>query len=305
LREMTKMLAHYGRFAARLRTPVSSILKWFRILLSIFGLAFFLYALAQIRWGDLAESLVSMLLLIPVLWLSLWLNANAFANLIDLRATVSRAAMRLLFLEAWIARYVPGPSQLASKTVGLKNAGLNNKEVARQLFADLALTIGATACFGLAFAIAGSSFGLFLKPPLWHLSLLLLPLLTLSLIAVKRFLLVPNLAFSYFLVSRFTYALGVCLFVHEVTGLRLDAIFALTGLYLLSVVVGHLAIVVPGGIGVREGFFILILTEFMSFGLGSAAVIAAGIRASTLFSDSGVFLYLFLMNFRRRKFASA
>ena len=58
-----------------------------------------------------------------------------------------------------------------------------------------------------------------------------------------------------------------------------------TGAFAASYLIGYLALIVPGGVGVREGFLILLLQG--SIGLGPAAALAVASRVALTINELG------------------
>lgn len=87
------------------------------------------------------------------------------------------------------------------------------------------------------------------------------------------------------------------LLLGTIDGVRLDWGIA-TGAFAASYLIGYLALIVPGGIGVREGILVLLLQG--TIGLGPAAALAVTSRIALTFNELGAAVPFLIIGRHRR-----
>ena len=89
----------------------------------------------------------------------------------------------------------------------------------------------------------------------------------------------------YYLVCWSIFGLAFWLFVSALTPISFDCYFSLTAIFAAAVIIGFLSLFTPGGIGVREGILILLLTYTNDFQAPLPSIIALGFRLVMTISE--------------------
>ena len=270
-----------------------TIFKVVRVALAIGGLLFFVFAIGTLDWSSMPKSPLLLAPVIPLLWLSLWLNSSGFVRLIGVEDAAQKQVTHDVFVESWLVRYVPGPSSIASKSIALHRIKLPKSQIAKKVVLDSLLLLVQTLFIGAGLVVLSGTTheieqGHWLFLILWG-ALFVTVFVSVWLLVTK---LVSAETYSYYLASRFALAFGFAssfLLVSPIT--PMEAMF-LAGIYLFSAAVGYLALVIPGGIGLRESVFILSLVSLTSYGFEMATFLAVLGRAATLIADLAVLLFL-------------
>lgn len=66
----------------------------------------------------------------------------------------------------------------------------------------------------------------------------------------------------YYIFSWFLFGLAFMVFIQSITQVNWNLYFSLTGAFAFSLTIGFLAVFVPGGLGVREGILVLLLSLY-------------------------------------------
>ena len=265
------------------------LLKLIRVSLSLAGLAFFAYAISLVEWSAMAPSILWLGLVVPVFWISLGFSVAGFIALARAENNNTKtASLFWVYVDSWIARYAPGPSAIASKTASLASlswdVGAALKLIAVDFMHNLILTSLVALILGTSLlqGCCGADI------PSVYVTILISGLvLTSGIFAYSIIRGVGRGAIYLFLGSRVFLAVAVALSFRATTSMPMSEVLPLTALYLGAVVIGYLALVVPGGIGVRESAFILGASWF-GYSIETAAALAASARLATLLADLGV-----------------
>jgi hypothetical protein len=89
----------------------------------------------------------------------------------------------------------------------------------------------------------------------------------------------------YYLAAWFIFGFAFWLFVNAIIRVDTGEYLAFTAIHAASIVLGFLAVFAPGGIGVREGIIILLLTYVAGYQAPLPAIIAIGFRLVTSISE--------------------
>jgi uncharacterized membrane protein YbhN (UPF0104 family) len=93
---------------------------------------------------------------------------------------------------------------------------------------------------------------------------------------------------AYYIFSWFLFGLAFMVFIQSITQVNWNLYFSLTGAFAFSLTIGFLAVFVPGGLGVREGILVLLLSLY--FPLPVATLISIFSRLYISIVELGEFL---------------
>jgi len=93
---------------------------------------------------------------------------------------------------------------------------------------------------------------------------------------------------AYYIFSWFLFGLAFMVFIQSITQVNWNLYFSLTGAFAFSLTIGFLAVFVPGGLGVREGILVLLLSLY--FPLPVATLISIFSRLYISVVELGGFL---------------
>ncbi|MDP3025386.1 MAG: lysylphosphatidylglycerol synthase transmembrane domain-containing protein [candidate division Zixibacteria bacterium] len=93
---------------------------------------------------------------------------------------------------------------------------------------------------------------------------------------------------AYYIFSWFLFGLAFMVFIQSITQVNWNLYFSLTGAFAFSLTIGFLAVFVPGGLGVREGILVLLLSLY--FPLPVATLISIFSRLYISIVELGGFL---------------
>lgn len=249
----------------------------------------------QVSWpwllASLAVLVVQMVLLAVIWWRALWLMG----------AQVHWRLAASIWLKTQIARYVPGGIwDIAGRLALGRQAGVSLRAMSASIVLEMALQVLSASIFMViallmradaqasvylplaALLLLGSA--LILAPPVfrrlvnWGLHLLRREPLEIQLTYRDMLLL-----FGARLAAHLMLGVGFVLFARGVTEISWPQAQLMVAAYVASWLVGYLAVVVPMGIGVREGVLALLLQDQFPFGV--IGVIALGYRTWILIRD--------------------
>lgn len=89
----------------------------------------------------------------------------------------------------------------------------------------------------------------------------------------------------YYLVCWSIFGLAFWFFVNSLTPISFDCYLSLTAIFAVAIIIGFLSVFTPGGIGVREGILILLLTYMNDFQAPIPSIIALGFRLVMTISE--------------------
>lgn len=90
---------------------------------------------------------------------------------------------------------------------------------------------------------------------------------------------------AYYLVCWSIFGLAFWFFVSSLTPVSFDRYLILTAVFSAAIIIGFLSLFAPGGIGVREGILILLLTYANDFQVPLPSIIALGFRLVMTISE--------------------
>ncbi len=105
----------------------------------------------------------------------------------------------------------------------------------------------------------------------------------------------------YYSVCWFIFGLAFWLFVNALSPTSFDSYMSLTAIYSAAMIIGFLSLFTPGGLGVREGILILLLTYMGDFQIPLPSVIAIGFRLIITISEIISFGLTWVMSDRKRR----
>ena len=271
-----------------------------RAVLSVFGLGFFIYALANIDLSSIGSAVsLSPVLALPYA-IAFILTAFGFALLAeqDQQTRYSFSWYLSLYAESWVARYAPGPSAIASKLAQLRDRSVSFSASAKAVSLDSIFIMLFTLLWGMAL-LADFLFREYLSKEINPGMLLQFSTIAIFLAAVWMSAKFGGAKATFlYATSRLVLTIGVYLsFMSLFPAINhLEAV----GTYLFSILAGYVSFVVPGGIGVRESVFIGI---YMSIGgsFTEATALAAAARLHTLVADAMIGFGLLISKIRKQK----
>lgn len=263
-------------------TSRSKTVRAVRFTLTVAALAFFFGALFSADWTALQTLELVQSFAIPILVASVVLSGLAFWA-IGSESGGKIGPFILMQIESWIIRYLPGPSQVASKFVRLVEAGQSKSKAASITYQDVLTNVLSSALISglmIVVFVLGAPKG---TVPL--LTALIIIVLVAVSVLITLFLKPFGLALFFATFGRIVFIAGVWVALPESVKLE-GNVWIVPYLYLASAVVGYLAVFVPGGLGVRETAFIALCTTFGVLDVASAAGLAALLRLVTLMTDA-------------------
>lgn len=249
----------------------------------------------QVSWSWLLASLVllmvQIILLATIWWWSLWLMG----------APVGWRLGTSLWLKTQLARYVPGGIwDIAGRLVLGHEAGISVRAMSASIVLEMAMQVLSASVFLLVALLARANVQASVYVPLAALLVLvsvviLLPpvfrwLINWGLRLLKREPLDIQVTYGNMLLlfgARFLghlmLGVGFVLFARGVTFVTWQQAPAMIAAYVGAWLIGFLAVVIPMGIGVREGVLALLLQH--QFPVGVIGVMALGYRTWMLIRD--------------------
>lgn len=249
----------------------------------------------QVSWPWLLASLallvIQMILLASIWWRALWLMG----------APVGWRLASSLWLKTQIARYVPGGIwDVAGRLALGHEAGISVRAMSASIVLEMALQVLSASVFLLVALLMRADAKASLYLPLAALLLaasvvILLPpvfrrLINWGLRLLKREPLDIRvtygdmlLLFGARMVGHLMLGIGFVMFARGVTAITWQQAPAMIAAYVGAWLIGFLAVVVPMGIGVREGVLALLLQQQFPFGV--IGVMALGYRTWILIRD--------------------
>lgn len=275
-------------------------LRLLRVVLSVFGFGFFIYALANIDLASLGSALsLSPVLAIPYA-LAFMLTALGFAFLTNKSQQTKHSFSWYLsiYAESWMARYAPGPSAITSKLAQLGERGMRLSLSAKAVSLDSIFLMLFTLLWGMVLSAD------FLFREYFSTEINLGWLLQFSIIAIFLAALWLAVKFGgaratfFYAASRLILTIGVYLsFLSLFPAINH---FQAVGIYLFSILAGYASLVVPGGIGVRESVFIAMYLS-VDGTFTEATTLAATARLHTLVADAMIGLGLLISKMRNHR----
>ncbi|MBT3985321.1 flippase-like domain-containing protein [archaeon] len=258
------------------------ILKWSLAAVIIFFLVwYFLLHYNQIDWSSIVFNPVFLVISFVLLFLDYLMLANVWRVILKkLKSPLPFYKANKVYFASILGRYVPGKVMLLVGRIYLGGKeGVDKKIIITSIILEVALLVVS----GIILFIPAIFF--FDNIPLW------LIIISMSLIPVILVLLIPSLFkrilnFGLKLIKRkpikldlhyrdileilvmhlgrwLIDAMAIYFLFRSITPLPYDIIYVLPGIVGISTVAGVLAIVAPGGVGVREGALVLLLSPFV------------------------------------------
>lgn len=297
--------------------------RWVRLGLGLAFAGVFVYFVGRAGielWGDASTAAAvpgAVAMVLTVLLITLWLAAMEAIFAMGLRhwmpgVSVPRRAAAAVFFQSHLARYVPGKvMQVGTLAAGLMKLGCSGRQAA-----------AAVMMHQFNFVLSTAGFALLLAPLLWQASFdrggLTVPivagagvtLLVVMWIAQPRWLqktiqrLIPTLArntdaarstlggralvFTAYLGLTGGQAVTVAPLAIDLAArgenpLGLWGWIALCGAYPVARLIGQLGVMAPGGLGVREGAYVVLVLPIVGGPAGAA--IAAWVRLCSIVSE--------------------
>ena len=258
------------------------IIKWIVAATIIFFLIkYLLDNFNQIPKGEITFNYSLLIISIIIITISyLLMSFLWWLTLKKMNKKISFSKSFRIYFSSMLGRYVPGKALLViSRIYMTQKQGIERKEAFASIVLDLAL-----------FSLSGIILFLFTLPffeiipkeiiwPLFVAGILLLPLvhpkllkkiINLGLKIIKkqpiRFRMKFKNSFTLLLLHILRWiiqGIGMYLFAKSFLPTSPLLIYIIPGVYALSIVLGMLMIIAPGGLGIREGLIVLLLAPFM------------------------------------------
>jgi len=236
------------------------------------------------NWGLLAVSAL-------VIFVSYFVTGGAYVAVVD--SLVDPAPSHRRILAIWgvslIGRYVPGSVVMVAGRMELaRNQGVPRRATVAAVIYEQVLSVGIAAAVGAAFVLAYGHIG-----PRWLTWVV--ALLPLGLVILHPRILGPTLGHAlrrlgraplpdviplrrvvvlavWYLAAELVLGVGVWLGIRALGGPTVGSVAFVTGAFLFSFAVSMLVVIVPSGLGIREGVLALALAQHVP---GSVAVALA------------------------------
>jgi len=236
------------------------------------------------NWGLLALSAL-------VVFVSYFVTGGAYVAVVD--SLVSPAPSHRRMLSVWgvslIGRYVPGSVvMVAGRMEMARTYGVSRRATMAAIIYEQVLSVGVAAAVGAAFVLEYGHLG-----PRWLTWVV--AFLPLGLVILHPRIIGPTLGTAlrrlgreplpqvihlrrvivlaaWYLVAQLVLGVGAWLGIRALGGPAVGSVAFVTGAFLFSFAVSMLVVVVPSGLGIREGVFALALAQHVP---GSVAVALA------------------------------
>lgn len=289
---------------------IISILKFITLIIALFFITNY-FLINWHRW-----ELLNIVFNVRYVGISLIVLLFAWiVNVLILRQQFKVLSKRISFLELFavyflsmIGRYLPGKFwQIAGSIYLAKKKGVpEGIAITAFILAQIYFILGGIAIFcvsllrgefsglklitsltkyssGLALAIM---LFLTLKPKLIEYPVnLILKIFKREIIAVRINIINSISILLFYVILWFIFGLAFWLFVNGLTPVPFRLYLSLTGVFAAAVSIGFLAVFAPGGLGVREGIMVLLLTSFGTFETPLPVAIAVGFRIVMTISE--------------------
>jgi len=236
------------------------------------------------NWGLLVVSMV-------VIFVSYFVTGGAYVAVVDSLVTPTPSHRRMLAVwgVSLIGRYVPGSVvMVAGRMEMARKYGVPRRATVAAIIYEQVLSVGVAAAVGAAFVLAYGHLG-----PRWLTWLV--AFLPLGLIVLHPRVIGPTLGHAlrrigreplpqviplrrvgvlaiWYLAAQLVLGVGVWLGVRALGGPAVGSVAFVAGAFLFSFAVSMLVVIVPSGLGIREGAFALALAQHVP---GSVAVALA------------------------------
>jgi glycosyltransferase 2 family protein len=292
---------------------LSKLLKWLvATLIIVFLVKYLLNNYNQIEWTTLNFNYPLLFISIIILIISYLMWPPIWQYLLkQMNFKIKTTKIFQIFFSSLIGRYVPGKITLFLARVYMcKKAGIEEKTAFTSIIIDTALfTLSGIILFLITIPF-------FTKLPSWLLfSSISIAIITIFLSHPKIITKIINFGLKiikkepikikikysqilfiliFHTVRWFIQGIAIYLFAKSIIEIPSELFIVIPGIFSISIVLGMVILIAPGGLGIREGLIVLLLTPFIS--AGPAIMLSLTSRILLTVSETGLALLFEILN---------